>query len=284
LDFYQVANQNADSLKSTNPEIQQIEWEFLLIPFFYWKVDQPPFNDVRVRRAVSLATNRDNLITTIYSGKGNWNNFIPWALTEWWLDPRGPDQGPTASYFAYDPAQAKQLLADAGYPNGLQVDLISTPGYGQVWVQSVELVQQDLKAAGINGNIQMQEYTAYIGSTFKGQFEPGKLVLGLETPFTEPHDFLFNMYHPNGTRNHAGINDPKLTAMIEQQARTLDRAQRKQQIFDIQRYLAEQMYYPPVAANMRVGGVGPTVRDFYPRSDYGFGAEVVPKLWLDASA
>jgi ABC-type transport system substrate-binding protein len=127
----------------------------------------------------------------------------------------------------------------------------------------------------------MQEYTAYIGTTFKGQFEPGKLVLGLETPFTEPHDFLFNMYHPNGTRNHAGINDPKLTAMIEQQAKTLDRTQRKQQIFEIQRYLAEQMYYPPGTASMRVAGLGPNVRDFYPRSDYGLGAEVVPKLWLD---
>ena len=37
----------------------------------------------------------------------------------------------------------------AGFPDGLKVDMISTPGYGQVWVQGVELAQQDLKAAGI---------------------------------------------------------------------------------------------------------------------------------------
>ena len=198
---------------------------------------------------------------------------FPWALSEWWLDPRGPDQGDTAKYFKYDPAAAKQLLAAAGYPDGLKVDMISTPGYGQVWVQYVELMQQGLKAAGIDANIQMQEYTAYIASTFKGQFEGGNvLVLGLETPFTEPHDFLFNMYHPNGTRNHASVNDPKLTAMIEQQRKTLDRAERKKQIFDIQRYLAEQMYYPPQPAGMRSAGVQPYVKDLFPRSDYGFGA------------
>ena len=107
------------------------------------------------------------------------------------------------------------------------------------------------------------------------------MVFGLETPFTEPHDFLFNMYHPKGTRNHAGVNDPKLTEMIEKQAKTLDKADRKKQIFDIQRYLGEQMYYPPNAASMRTAGVAANVRDVYPRSDYGIGAEIVPKLWID---
>jgi peptide/nickel transport system substrate-binding protein len=128
----------------------------------------------------------------------------------------------------------------------------------------------------------MQEYTAYIATTFKGQFEGGNtLVYGLETPFTEPHDFLFNMYHPNGTRNHAGVNDPKLTAMIEQQQKTLDRAERKKQMFDIQRYLGEQMYYPPQSTGMRTAALQPYVKDFYPRSDFGLGGEIVPKLWLD---
>ena len=47
LDFFQVAQQNLDSLKKTNPEIQLVEWEYLYIPFIYWHVDQPPFTDPR---------------------------------------------------------------------------------------------------------------------------------------------------------------------------------------------------------------------------------------------
>jgi ABC-type transport system substrate-binding protein len=282
LDYNPVAQQDLEPLKKSNPEIQYVEWEYLYIPFFYWKVDTPPFNDPRVRQAVSMSCNRDAMISAISAGRGNWNNSIPWALSEWWLDPRGSDMGQGAKYFKYDPAEAKSLLAAAGYPDGLKVDLISTPGYGQVFVQRVELVQQDLKSAGIDASIKMQEYTAYIATTFKGQFEGGNtLVFGLETPFTEPNDFLFNMYHPKGTRNHAGINDAKLTAMIEQQVRTLDRAQRKKQIFDIQRYLADQMYYPPHTSAMQTAGLLPNVKDFFPRSDFGVGAEIVPKLWLD---
>jgi peptide/nickel transport system substrate-binding protein len=282
IDFLQVPQQEVETLQKSNPEIQWVEWEFLYIPFMYWKLDQPPFNDARVRQAVSMALDRDEMIKVVYSGRGNWNNAVPWALSESWLDPRSADQGPTAQFFKHDPAEAKKLLAAAGYPDGLKVEMLSTPGYGQIWVQQVELVQQQLKKSGIDATIKMQEYAAYIGTTFRGQFEGGNvMIFGLETPFTEPHDFLFNMYHPKGTRNHAGVNDPTLSEMIEKQAKTLDKADRKKQLFEIQRYLGEQMYYPPNAASMRSAGLAPQVRDFFPRSDYGLGAEIVPKLWLD---
>jgi peptide/nickel transport system substrate-binding protein len=280
--FVNIPTQQLPALKQSNPEIQYVEWQGTGFPIVYWKIDKPPFNDSRVRQAVAMSLNRDNIINALYNGRGDWNNFIPWAFSDWWLDPRGPDQGPTAKYFKYDPSAARQLLAAAGYPDGLQVTMLSTPGYGDVWVQHVELVQQDLKSGGINATIQMQEYANYIATSFSGKFEGGDvLVFGPETLFTDPHDYLFNEYHPSGTRNRAGVNDAKLTAMIEQEMRTLDRAQRKKLIDDIQRYLAEQMYYVPGVNNFVTAGATPWVHDLYSVSDYGIGAEVVPKLWLD---
>ena len=74
-----------------------------------------------VRRDLFLA--RPALATiAIYAFIGNWNNFIPWALSEWWLDPRGPDMGPGAKYYKYDPAGAKALLSAAGFPDGFRPD------------------------------------------------------------------------------------------------------------------------------------------------------------------
>jgi len=281
LDFVLIPDPEIPGMQQSNPELQSYQLPNNLIGFAYWRLDKPPFNDVRVRQAVSMALNRDNTIGVLFAGRGGWNNFIPWGLSDWWLDPQSAEEGPGAKYFKYDPAGAKQLLAAAGYPNGLQVTLLSTPGYGDVFVQSVELVQQDLKTAGIDATIQMQDYAQYIATTFAGKFDgTNTMVFGLETPFTEPHDYLFNMYHPQGTRNHAGVNDDKLTAMIEQQQRTLDRAQRKQLIFDIQRYLVDQMYYAPGPIGYRTYGYTPQVHDMYPWSDYGLGAEVVPKLWI----
>jgi ABC-type transport system substrate-binding protein len=280
LDFVLVPDTEIPGIKQSNPELLWYELPFNLIPFVYWRLDKPPFTDPRVRQAVSMSINRDNIIKVLFNGRGGWDNFMPWALSEWWLDPQGADQGPGAKYFKYDPAGAKELLAAAGYPNGLQVTMISTPGYGDVFVQGVELVQQDLKSGGIEANLQMQEYANYIATTFAGKFDgTNTLVYGLETPFTEPHDYLFNMYHPQGTRNHAGVNDDKLTGMIEQQMRTLDHAQRKQQVMDIQRYLVDQMYYVPGVIGYRSYAYSPGIRDMFPWSDYGLGAEVVPKLW-----
>jgi len=282
LDGAEVEQQDLDPLKQSNPEMQVVEVEFNNNVCIYWKVEEPPFNDVRVRQAFSMAINRDEMLATVFNGRGGWNTSVAWALSEWWLDPQGPDFGPNARYFKYDPAEARKLLAAAGYPNGMKIDLISTPGYGQRVIQQVEVIQQGLKSAGVEANIKMQEYAAYISTTFLGKFDGGDMiVVGPNANFNEPHEFFFLLYHPKGPRNASGVNDPKLTEMIEKQMRTLDKADRKQQINDIQRYLAGQMYYVPTAAGFRSMVYQPYVRDAYPRSDFGLGAEVVPKLWLD---
>jgi ABC-type transport system substrate-binding protein len=282
LDGAEVEQQDLDSLKQTNPDIQIVEVEFNNMVEVYWKVNKPPFDDVRVRQAFSMAINRDEMIGVVFNGRGGWNSSVPWALTNWHLDPRGPDFGPNARYFKYDPAEARKLLAAAGYPNGLKVDFISTPGYGQRVIQQVEVIQQGLKSAGVEATIKMQEYSSYISTTFLGKFEGGNtIVAGPHGNFNEPHEFFFLKYHPKGPRNAPEINDPTLTAMIEKQMRTLDQADRKKQIFDIQRYLGEQMYWVPTAVGFRSMAYQSYVRDAYPRSDFGLGAEVVPKIWLD---
>jgi peptide/nickel transport system substrate-binding protein len=282
LDGAEVEQQDLPSLKQTNPDMQVVEVEFNYNPCVYWKVDKPPFNDVRVRQAVSMSINRDDFVTATYDGRGGWNTSMPWALSEWWLDPRAAEFGPNAKYFKYDPAEARKLLAAAGYPDGLTVDMIATPGYGQPFVQRTELVQSYLRSGGIQANIKMQEYSVYITTTRLGKFEGGNvLVFGLLGNFNEPHEFLFLQYHPKGPRNVGSLNDPKLNDMIDKQARTMDKVDRKQQIYDIQRYLAEQMYYVPTASGFRSMAYQSYVRDAYPRSDFGLGAEVVPKLWLD---
>jgi hypothetical protein len=54
-----------------------------------------------------MGINRDERIQVIHAGRGNWNNSVPWALSEWWLDPRGADIGPNGKFFQHDPAEAR---------------------------------------------------------------------------------------------------------------------------------------------------------------------------------
>ena len=69
--------------------------------------------------------------------------------------------------------------------------------------------------------------------------------------------------------------------MIEKQMRTVDRAERKKVIFDIQRYLAEKQYYVVGPIGNVTVAVQPWVKDFFPQSDYGRASEQYLKLYLD---
>ncbi|HET8630227.1 MAG TPA: ABC transporter substrate-binding protein [Thermomicrobiales bacterium] len=282
VDINGLSQTDRKAVVQTNPEIVMLDYPQNLISFLYWHVDAPPFNDVRVRQAFSLAIDRDEMIQTLYEGHGFYNNAVPAGLESWYLDPRSADMGPNAKYFKRDVATAKQLLAAAGHPDGLKVPLISSlNAYGNTFNQGIELLIKQLKDAGIQADLQAQDYSAYIGSTFLGKFPAGSIVWGLETPFQEPHDYLYNMYHPKGVRNHAGVNDPQLTKMLEQQMTTLDKTERKKIIFDIQRYLGEQQYYVIGPVGTTTVAYQPWVKNFYYQSDYGRGAEYVPKIWLD---
>ncbi len=282
IDINGVSETDRKGLQASNPELQYLDFPDNLLWFFFWKTDAPPFNDIRVRQAVSLALDRDELINTLFEGRGALNNSIPAGLTSWWLDPRSADMGPNAKYFKRDVDAAKKLMADAGFASGLKVPFISTQNaYGNTFNNSIELVIKQMKDIGLTLDFRPQDYAAYIGSTFLGKYEPGTMVWALETQFNDPHYYLFNMYHPTGSRNHAAVNDPTLTAMIEKETATLDRAARKTAIFDIQRYLGEKQYYV-IGPSGRVNIVTqPWVKNFFYQSDYGRGAEYIPKVFLD---
>ena len=100
VDFVQttglLAGEEAIPLQQTNPELKVFKYQNLNWGMFYMRTDQPPFNDVRVRRALSLAINRQAWLETLEFSEGCFvTGPIPCALPEWRLDPEGagPGQG-----------------------------------------------------------------------------------------------------------------------------------------------------------------------------------------------
>ena len=126
------------------------------------RTDKTPFNDVRVRRAISLAIDRQGIIDAVYEGVGVVNPAVPAALKEWAVP---IDQlGEGARYYKYDPAQARKLLADAGYPNGFPATVSFTTYGSTVLVDTVQLVLKYLKEVGIDAKLDQQEYGAFIAT------------------------------------------------------------------------------------------------------------------------
>ena len=241
----------------------------------YMRTDKPPFNDVRVRRAISHAVDRREIIDSVF-GKGEPTPAISRGAPEW--SPRIDQLGRGATYYRHDPKEARRLLAEAGFPQGFKTQLNVTPGYGSDLVDAFQIVQRQLKVAGIDAELKLQEYGAYISTTFLGKYEG--MAMGPFSIAWEPHSTLYGMYMPNQSRNSGYVNDPKMTAMLKEQMRVKDVETRRQIVFDIQRYAAEQQYYVYLYCTGLTGSWAPSVKGFAPNMTFDYGSRVAA-LWLE---
>jgi peptide/nickel transport system substrate-binding protein len=243
------------------------------------KLDQEPFKDVRVRRALGMASNwREVLETNAWSqGKGAPNPAIPAALKDWSIP---IDQLPPEGRRLYEPdiAAAKRLLAEAGYPNGFKTPFETTAGYGPDYMDAVQIALKDWKAAGLDIELKLKEYGAFVSTTIYGKFE--KMAGGLTGAAVDADSFVSRIYVPGQPLNAGGVDDPKVTEMIRLQRRTFDVAKRRDILWDLQRYLSQQAYYlygPSVSA---VGAWAPYVRNYSPNIGHDVGGRIMA-AWLD---
>lgn len=285
LDAAAVPAQRVDEVKKTVPKAAMLEYMPQTFGFLaFQQRGDTPFKDERVRRAAQMSIDRDALLSLIYENKGSWQSAIPANFGQWRVDPKSADMGPGGQWFKTNPAESKKLLAAAGFPNGLTTRYIFTNNiYGERFNQSAEAISGMLKEGGFNTQIVIQDYLRdYIpnpGGTFYGAFEG--MFYGLQTAFGDPHDYLFNMYSQKSTRNHAGIVDPALDAMIDKEEATLDDAERIKQVKEIQRYLANKVYYATDAVGPAFIAVQDWVKNYQRTIGYGAGAEVWAKAWID---
>ncbi len=276
-----VSREDWDSVRASNPElIWTKDWVAIGQSYLYFNVSQPPFNDIRVRRAVSLAFNRDESIEVNCYGIGSLSGPVPVGMREWHCP---KDQlGEAAQWLNYDPVKAKQLLAEAGYPNGFSVDLHSTGAYGTSTVEATELWVDRLAQIGIKATIKLKEYGAYLGTTFVGKFDG--VAYGPQSVFMDPDPYLYEMYHTNGTRNQISLSNPELDKLLEAQRKEYDRTKRKAIIWDISRHIIDGAYRIFSVSCFGRGAYHPWMHNYGIRQggyDYGGRFE---KVWVDETS
>jgi len=265
-----------DTLKPKRPKLQTVEFPSPVMSHISMRTDQKPFSDVRVRQAMSMAIDRKALIDAVFEGVGSMNPAVPAALREWSIPFDKLGEG--AKYYKHDPAEAKKLLAAAGYANGFPGTMCFTTYGSTILVDSMQLVQKDLKAVGIDVKIDQKEYGAYIATCFYGKFD--SMTYGPQTGFLEPDNFLFGQYYPEELKNQSHINDPVVADMLVRQRRTFDAAKRRDVIYDIQRHLAKQQYYIQMPSGIYIGVWEGALKNYGPNMGYDYGGRL-QAAWLD---
>jgi peptide/nickel transport system substrate-binding protein len=270
-----IRQQDLEALKQTHPHLKYQDYLSQSGSVITMRTDMPPFTDVRVRRAISHAIDREAIIEAVW-GQGAPTPAVSRGLVEWSLP---IDQlGAGAKYYEYYPEEARRLLTEAGFPKGFKTQLTVTSGLGRDRVDEAQLVQRYLKEVGIDAELKIQEYGAYVATTVQGKFEG--MVDGPIGVVWEPDGRLYRAYASDSSRNIGHVNDARLTAMLKEQRRTKDLEARKQLIFDIQRYVAEQQYYVYLNSTTITTSWQPYVKNFAPNHSFDYGNRAAA-LWLE---
>ena len=194
---------------------------------FIFPVDKAPFTDERIRKAIHLAVNRQEIVALAAQGAATISGPIPprllpnWALSEEELLKLPGFRSDKTQ----DIAEAKKLLAEAGYPNGITInaDATSQSPANNLW--PLEVVVPQLAKAGITLKVKMLEWGAFKDTEESRSYDfrsRGTLA------FAEPHDQLHVRYHTAGQRNYSKISDPVLDQLIEKQQFTADPSARRE--------------------------------------------------------
>ncbi len=201
--------EQAQSLWDTEPELNWRRYRSQAF-CFYFRNDLPLFTDIRVRRALQMAINLQAIADSYYSGEAdplpsfvNKNNLDVWSPLEEY-----PAEVQEA--FTYNPEKAKQLLAEAGYPDGFKTSVLVTPQrYGTV--ELAELTKGYFEAINVELEIKSMEYTANTAARYAGNFELAFFVTGSGgSPWG-----AFTYAEPGKAWNIGRVNDPVWKGMID---------------------------------------------------------------------
>ena len=242
LDYQGVTLETVQQTQKTLPTVGVQEYVSLECLHIFINVSKPPLNDTRIRKAFALSIDRDEFMRVVSSGKGQWalSGALPSLFTE----------EEVKQILKPDLAQAKRLLSDAGHSNSVDLEFMY-PGlkYGQQLITKLQLLQAQVKKAGINLALKSLDAPAEDNRRRSGDFQlavtPTELVTAgdMDGP-------LYIVYDPKSPANYGKVNDPDLTPMLEQQRREVDLNKRKEIARQAVHRINEQawglaLYFPP---------------------------------------
>jgi peptide/nickel transport system substrate-binding protein len=228
-----------------------------------------PFRDVRLRRAASMALDRE-LFAEVLSEAETLrsfglpptliiNNNIPGGAADYWLDPTGKEMGQAAQYFKFDQAESKKLMAAAGYANGIDVVArVSTRSHGAG--KESEIALQMLQEVGFRVRNEPAEYnTVYVPNIIsaKGDWDGHISFSGGGMGFS-PATGLFRVHHPAGGTSRVSwrgapwdADHKRISDAIDAAGKEIDQDRYKSRIYDLQRDLG--MFQGAIIVNFSTG-------------------------------
>ena len=200
-----------------------------LVQALFLNQAKKPFDDVRVRQALCYAIDRQQILDMVADGKGTiiGSNMFAGFAKYFNKD--------VVNMYSHDTAKAKELLADAGYPDGFEMT-ITVPSNYQFHVDTAQVIVEQLKEVGITAKIELVEWGSWLENTYRGrQYET--TVVGLDANLA-PSDVL-KRYRSTASSNFVGYANDEFDRIFELAVAETDDTKKVEYYKQLQEILAQ---------------------------------------------
>jgi oligopeptide transport system substrate-binding protein len=205
---------------------QHVRMPRLSLLYIGFNTQRTPFDDRRVRRAFNYAVNKEAIVWG--STTRGQRRYPSAGLTATGALPPGMlGYDPQLQGYAYDPATAKRLLAEAGYPDGTGFPVVQLWSADKSESTKPELAayQRDLAEVGVQVDIHYApDWPSYTAMLEQGKLPMFRLAWYADIP--DPDNMLSPLLHATGSFNHTRYRNPQVEQLLEQARKTFDEAQR----------------------------------------------------------
>lgn len=259
LEMYKKAEW--DAVKEKAP---QMLWSYGsgFYAFLEFNTKKKPFDDLRVRKAVRQAVDTE-VIKSVYGG--GWGFYG--APTRYGMKDYALSQEELKKLANFNPAEAKKLLAEAGFPAGFDAGTaIQYPTKESDEISAI-IAGELKKNLSVTIVFQRIEYAAWWVMRERGDYTLNSGPLG--RTFPDPDDYLYRSFYSKSPQNYTGYADPELDALIMKQRTILDPAARKQALDEASRKAIAAYSFFPVYESQVAYGHWPRIQNYAELNSWG---------------
>ena len=230
---------SVDELKKNAPSLKWNRWLNTGGTFMAMRVDQKPFDDVRVRRALNMAVNKQEIVKAFYNGNAELFAYPMHPDYTGYYEPLDQMTESARELFIYNPEKAKALLAEAGFPKGFSFK-VQVCACSPDHMDLLPLIAAYLEKVGVKIEIQPMEYGAFLSAMTTRTHAPGYF---MQNGHTNPTTSIRKSFVSKQLWNPSGWSDPEMDKRMAAAYAERDEVKRQRMIKIMTRDIVEKAPY-----------------------------------------